>query len=84
MKKSILFFIKITFSGCMAVIILSMISIFYNYTGVHIENKTGATDYIWEPEQLRTNMTEGFAWLRMDEFGFNNTPENAKKAVDKA
>lgn len=66
----------------MAVIILSMISIFYNYTGVHIENKTGATDYIWEPEQLRTNMTEGFAWLRMDEFGFNNTPENAKKAVD--
>ena len=27
-------------------------------------------------------MTEGFAWLKLDEYGFNNTSENAEKAMN--
>ena len=74
-------FIKIVISGCLSVLILSIINIPYFYTGIHITNKTGATDYAWESGQLRTNMTEGYAWLTMDRYGFNNTEENAEKAI---
>lgn len=81
MKKNFLFFIKVVIAGSLAVAIISVISIFYNYTGVHIDNKVGTTDYTWESGQIRTNMTEGFAWIRLDDYGFNNTSENAEKAM---
>lgn len=74
-------FIKIIISGCLSVLFLSIINIPYFYTGIHITNETGATDYAWESGQLRTNMTEGYAWLTMDRYGFNNTEENAEKAI---
>lgn len=82
MKNVILFFIKVAVAGCIALVILSVINLGYNYTGVHIDNKLGATDYTWESGQVRTNMSEGFAWLKLDEYGFNNTPENAEKAMN--
>ena len=81
MKKTLRFLIKAAIAGCLAVVILSVINIPYFYTGIHIDNETGATDYIWESGQIRTNMTEGYAWLTMDRYGFNNTDENAEKAM---
>lgn len=57
----------------LALVILSLINIFYSYTGVHITNTTGATDYVWEPYQLRTTMQEGFSWLHVNNEGFNNS-----------
>ena len=81
MRKTFGFIIKAAIAGGLAIVILSVINIPYFYTGIHIDNETGATDYIWESGQIRTNMTEGYAWLTMDRYGFNNTDENAEKSI---
>ena len=86
MKKTrinnlIMFFLKIIVAGSVAVGMLSLLNLALGYTGVHIDNKIGATDYVWESNQLRSNTSEGFAWLQVDEFGFNNTKENTEKAM---
>ena len=64
--------IKILVAGIVAAILLSIFCIGYLNTGVHIENKTGATDYKWREKQFKSTMVEGFAWIKMDEQGFNN------------
>lgn len=67
-------FFRIVIAGIIAVCILSVCSLLYNYTGVHISNTTdGATDYLWEPNQLRISMSEGYSYLVMDERGYNNS-----------
>lgn len=76
-----MFFLKIIVAGSVAVGMLSLLNLALGYTGVHIDNKTGTTDYVWESNQIRTNTSEGFAWLQVDEFGFNNTKENTEKAM---
>lgn len=76
-----MFFLKIIVAGSVAVGMLSLLNLALGYTGVHIDNKIGATDYVWESNQLRSNTSEGFAWLQVDEFGFNNTKENTEKAM---
>lgn len=75
-------FIKVGISGILAIVLLSLFTLFYNNSGVHIRNPSGATDYTWEPNQEKANMTEGFAWFRMDENGFNNTVKNTKEGID--
>ena len=64
--------IKIIIAAIISILIPSLFSLQYSYTGVHIDNDTGASDYKWLPGKLKSNMTEGFTWLRMDE-GFNNS-----------
>lgn len=63
--------------SCMAVIIsmvlLSLFTLMYSYSGVHVQNETGATDYKWEANQFRSTMQEGFSWLHMNADGFNNS-----------
>lgn len=59
-------------AGIVAVILLSIFCIGYLNTGVHIKNQSGATDYKWKEKQLKSTMVEGFAWIKMDEHGFNN------------
>ena len=81
MKNKLLFVVKAAIASILALVILSVINIPYIYTGIHIDNETGATDYIWGENQLKTNMTEGYAWITMDKYGFNNTDENAEKAM---
>lgn len=44
----------------------------YNYSGTHIANETGVTDYKWKPNQYQANMVEGNAWIRLDDYGFHN------------
>lgn len=63
---------KLFIAGSVSISILSVFSIFYSYSGVHIPNPDFTTDYIWESDQLKSTMTEGFAWLKMDKNGFNN------------
>ena len=78
LKSVLSYFIKLCISGLLVIAVLSVVSFFYNYTGIHITNDSGATDYIWQKNQLMFNMKEGFSFLRMDENGFNNkcTPES--------
>lgn len=70
--RKFLFVLKVMSAGIVSLGILSLFSIAYNYTGVHIDNTDGATDYKWEANQLLTTMGEGYAWFRVDENGFNN------------
>lgn len=73
---------KAVIAGIIATCLLSIIGFLYNYTNVHIKNKTGATDYKWESKQVMTTMKEGFAYIRMDENGFNNSYEKKKDSID--
>lgn len=65
-------FIKLLVAGVLSISILSVISFFYSFTGIHITNPTGATDYVWQKNQLMVNMKEGFSYVKMDANGFNN------------
>ena len=59
-------------AGIVSSVILTAFVFIYGFSGIHITNKTGATDYKWESCQLKTTMTEGFSWIRLDDNGFNN------------
>lgn len=77
--SGLLWIVKAGIAGVLAIAILSLFSYGYSYSGVHIVSKTGVTDYKWEANQRKASMTEGFAWFRMDENGYNNTfPKNDK------
>lgn len=79
MKEIIKFILKFIISAFLAIAVLSIFNLAYAYTGIHIDNPTGATDYVWEQNQLKTSMGEGFAWMVMDENGFNNHPEYSRQ-----
>jgi len=66
----------IMFSIIITTLILSLFCLIYNYTGIHINNASNATDYVWEPYQYKGTMVEGYAWLKMDKNGFNNYNSN--------
>lgn len=68
----LLCFGRLFFSVLIAVGLLSVFVFLYSYAGIHLTNTTKSTDYKWRPNELKTTMTEGFVWLRMDESGFNN------------
>lgn len=76
-KNKLIIFIKSGFSWLLAVIIgLAVSSAFvfiYNYSGTHIPNQTGATDYKWNQNQYQATMVEGNAIIHMDDYGFHNT-----------
>lgn len=77
MKKFVCWIGKAIAAGIGALIVLSLFCLGYSYDGVHVTNKTGATDYTWEKNQLKSNMKEGFAWFTMDSYGFNNQDDAA-------
>lgn len=71
-KKACLGLLRIIFAAVIAIVVLSAFTLVYWYDGIHITNPTGATDYTWRSKEHIATMTEGFAWLRMNEAGFNN------------
>ena len=64
--------IKTILAGIVSLCILSAFLFVYSYSGIHIKNISGSTDYKWKPHQYTSTMVEGFAWTRFDEHGFNN------------
>lgn len=72
-SKIFLYIIRILLAGMVAGILLSIFCVGYLNTGVHIYNQSGATDYKWKGNQMKSTMVEGFSWLKMDEQGFNNS-----------
>jgi hypothetical protein len=64
--------IQLLLAGAVSLAILSIFTLLYNFSGIHIENPSGATDYKWQSGQRKATMTEGFSWLKMDDSGFNN------------
>lgn len=82
MKKShnstLHFLLNLCIAAVLALAFLSVYVICFNNSGVHVYNESMATDYKWEPRQMKSTIDEGFAWLKMDEDGFNNysIPDN--------
>ena len=74
--------IKTCIAGLLALYILSAFLLFYGYSGIHITNSSGATDYKWTSHQLKTTMDEGFAWMRFDVYGFNNPDGIYSDSID--
>lgn len=72
LKNFVAWLFKAFIAGIAALAIISAAAFFYNYTGIHLTNHSGATDYSWQKNQRMNNMKEGFAWVKMDENGFNN------------
>ncbi len=70
--------VKILLSGFCAIVILSVLLVFYNFTPVHIDNPRGNTDYIWPANSVWIKMTEGISCGKFDSNGYNNL-----KVIDK-
>lgn len=64
--------LKALLAGIISLILLSGFCWGYSFDGIHIEPESGATDYVWEPNQLKVTMKEGFSRLHMDAAGYNN------------
>ncbi len=64
--KKFILLTKILLAVFLAGTVLSLFCVWYLDTGVHIYNKSGATDYKWESNQMKSTMIEGFAWLKND------------------
>ncbi len=59
-------------AGVLSLAITSVFVMLYNYSGTHIVNPSGATDYKWPARQYKANLTEGINLMHMDANGFNN------------
>lgn len=59
-------------AGILSIIISSFFVLIYNYSGTHIANPSGSTDYKWQAGQYKATWGEGINYMRMDENGFNN------------
>jgi hypothetical protein len=73
---------KVVIAGVVSLFLCSAFVLVEKYTGIHVVNESGATDYKWQPYQWRAYMEEGFSWFRMDENGFNNAYERKSENVD--
>lgn len=82
MRKYINFSVKLFLAMFLSVTILNIMTFVYRYSGVHISNHDHSTDYTWEPNQYQINMKEGFAWIKMDSNGFNNSYPSKKDIPD--
>ena len=63
---------KMIGAAIVAVIILSLIIFIYNTSPLRVKNPHGNTDYVWKPDSLWSNMSEGVSFGKMDGNGFNN------------
>lgn len=64
--------LNLIFSIVVATVFLSLFSLAYSFSGIHLTNNDKSTDHRWRPYEIKSTMTEGFAWLRMDKNGYNN------------
>ncbi len=63
---------KLLISLGLTIIILCCFIYFYRHA-LSMDNQDGTTDIKWLPNQLLSNMKEGFAFFRCDKNGFCNT-----------
>lgn len=84
MKKLILRAGRLCVSVLISLALVSAFCLVFNYTGCHITNPSGSTDYKWESHQIFSTMKEGISWFRFDKNGFNNTDDTPfdEKPVD--
>lgn len=72
MKKFFGWILKAAIAGAAALLLLCLWCFFYYNVPVHFTNETGATEYRWESGKFYRKGTEGFAFGRTNNEGFNN------------
>ena len=72
MKNTIVWFVKLFFSGIIAFAVLTCFCLIYYNRPVHHDNEDMATDYAWERGRFYSSATEGFAWGKTNNEGFIN------------
>lgn len=72
MKKAILWFIKASIGGLIALGILTAFCMLYFNVPVHSDTIDGVTDYSWEKNKFHSRATEGFAWGKTNNEGYPN------------
>lgn len=69
MKKQIY---KIIIAGFLAFVLLNIICFFYYNVPPRVDNLDNSTDYRWPSKAFYSSATEGVAWGRMNNDGYNN------------
>ena len=72
MKKFFIWIGKAAIAGMAALLLLCLWCSFYYNVPIHYTNETGATEYKWESHKFFRKGTEGFAFGRTNNDGFNN------------
>ena len=72
MKKFFTWIGKAAVAGAAALLLLCLWCSFYYNVPIHYTNETGATEYKWESHKFFRKGTEGFAFGRTNNDGFNN------------
>lgn len=72
MKKLFTWIGKAAVAGAAALLLLCLWCSFYYNVPIHYTNETGATEYKWESHKFFRKGTEGFAFGRTNNDGFNN------------
>ena len=72
MKKFFVWIGKAAVAGAAALLLLCLWCSFYYNVPIHYTNETGATEYKWESHKFFRKGTEGFAFGRTNNDGFNN------------
>ena len=72
MKKFFIWIGKAAVAGAAALLLLCLWCSFYYNVPIHYTNETGATEYKWEGNKFFRKGTEGFAFGRTNNDGFNN------------
>ena len=72
MKKLFTWIGKAAVAGAAALLLLCLWCSFYFNVPIHYTNETGATEYKWESHKFFRKGTEGFAFGRTNNDGFNN------------
>ena len=72
MKKLFTWIGKAAVAGVAALMLLCLWCSFYYNVPIHYTNETGATEYKWESGRFFRKGTEGFAFGRTNNDGFNN------------
>ncbi len=72
MKKTFAWLLKAAAAGILALTALCLFCALYFNVPVHYANGTGATEFYYEPNRFYSKGTEGFAWGRTNNEGFNN------------
>lgn len=72
MRKLFIWIGKAAVAGAAALLLLCLWCSFYYNVPIHYTNETGATEYKWESHKFFRKGTEGFAFGRTNNDGFNN------------
>lgn len=71
-KGFFLWLAKAALAALLSLALLCGFCFFYYNVPVHFANPDGATEYRWEARRFYSKGTEGFAWGRTNNEGFNN------------